>query len=52
MGSTRDFDGAMSMLFKGKIHPVIDSVLPMEKIQEAHQKLESGNHIGKLVLEP
>lgn len=52
MGSTRDFDGAMSMLFKGKIHPVIDSVLPMDKIQKAHQKLESGNHIGKLVLEP
>lgn len=52
MGSTRDFDGSMSLLFKGKIHPVIDSVLPMEKIQEAHRKLESGNHIGKLVLTP
>lgn len=52
MGSTRDFDGAMNMLFKGKIHPVIDSVLPIEKIQEAHTKLESGNHIGKLVLTP
>lgn len=52
MGSSRDFDGAMSLFFKGKIHPVIDSVLPMEKIAQAHQKLESGNHIGKLVLTP
>lgn len=52
MGSTRDFDGAMSILFKGKAHPVIDSVLPLEQIQEAHKKLESGNHIGKLVLTP
>ena len=52
MGSTRDFDGAMSMLFKGKIHPVIDSIMPIEKIQEAHTKLESGNHFGKLVLTP
>lgn len=52
MGSVRDFDGAMSMLFKGKARPVIDSVLPIEKIQEAHRKLESGNHIGKLVLTP
>ena len=52
MGSSRDFGGAMSMFFKGKIHPVIDSVLPMDKIQEAHQKLESGSHIGKMVLTP
>lgn len=35
----------------GKIKPVIDSVFPLEKAADAHRRMESGEHVGKIVLE-
>ncbi|RJP76300.1 MAG: NADPH:quinone oxidoreductase [Candidatus Zixiibacteriota bacterium] len=34
----------------GWIHPVIDSVLPLEQVAEAHRRLEAGGVRGKIVL--
>ena len=34
----------------GKIRPVIHAVLPLQRADEAHHLLESGSHIGKIVL--
>jgi len=34
----------------GKIRPVIDSTFPLEKAAEAHSRMESSTHIGKIVL--
>lgn len=34
----------------GKIKPVIDSLYPMENVAEAHRRMESGEHIGKILL--
>ena len=34
----------------GKIKPVIQEVLPLEKASESHRLLEEGNHIGNFVL--
>ena len=34
----------------GKIRPVIDSTYPMAKAGEAHARMESSQHIGKIVL--
>ena len=34
----------------GKIRPVIDSTFPLEKAAEAHARMESSAHIGKIVL--
>ena len=34
----------------GKIRPVIHAVLPLQRAAEAHHLLESGSHIGKIVL--
>jgi NADPH:quinone reductase len=34
----------------GTIQPVIDSVFPIEKIQDAHRRLESNETFGKVVL--
>lgn len=34
----------------GEVRPVIDSVLPWEQVVEAHTRMESGDHIGKIVL--
>jgi putative PIG3 family NAD(P)H quinone oxidoreductase len=38
------------LMDKKKIRPVIDRVFPLEKAQAAHDYLEAGGHIGKVVL--
>jgi putative PIG3 family NAD(P)H quinone oxidoreductase len=38
------------LLAKGTIQPVIDSVFPLEKIEDAHRRLESNETFGKVVL--
>lgn len=34
----------------GKIKPIIDSVYPLAEVAEAHRRMESSQHIGKIVL--
>lgn len=51
MGPRRDFDTVMSLVFDGKLAPVVDRVFPLNEAQEAHRALESGRQLGKLVLE-
>jgi NADPH:quinone reductase-like Zn-dependent oxidoreductase len=38
------------LLASGSIQPVIDSVFPLEKIADAHRRLESNETFGKVVL--
>jgi putative PIG3 family NAD(P)H quinone oxidoreductase len=38
-------------LEEGKLRPVIDSVFPLAEAAEAHRRMESGDHIGKIVLQ-
>ena len=35
----------------GRLRPVIDSVFPLEEVAAAHARMESGDHIGKIVLD-
>ena len=35
----------------GRIRPVIDSVFPLEAAADAHRRMESSEHVGKIVLE-
>jgi len=35
---------------KGRLKPVVDTVLPLEKIREGHRMLEEYNHFGKIVM--
>jgi NADPH:quinone reductase len=39
------------LLESGKVRPVIDSTYPLEKAAEAHARMETSLHIGKIVLE-
>ena len=34
----------------GRLRPVIDSVFPLDQAAEAHARMESGEHVGKIVL--
>ncbi len=34
----------------GRIKPVIDSVFPLAEVAKAHARMESGTHVGKIVL--
>ena len=51
-GITREiFDQAWPLLEDGGVSPVIDSVFSLDQVREAHQRLESGSHIGKILLQ-
>jgi NADPH2:quinone reductase len=41
----------MPFLRDGRIKPVMDSAFPLEKASEAHRRMETSEHIGKIVLE-
>jgi putative PIG3 family NAD(P)H quinone oxidoreductase len=36
----------------GKFRPIIDSTFPLAEAAEAHKRMESGDHLGKIVLVP
>jgi len=42
---------AWPLLAAGKIKPVIDSTFPLKEASKAHARMESGAHVGKIVLE-
>ena len=37
-------------LDSGAIRPVIDSTFPLADAQKAHDRMESGEHMGKIIL--
>ena len=40
----------MPLFREGRIKPLIDSTFPLEKASEAHKRMETSEHIGKIVL--
>ncbi len=40
----------MPLLRQGRIKPLIDSTFPLEKAADAHRRIETSEHIGKIVL--
>ncbi len=51
MANMQEFREAMSLIFTGKIKPIIDRIYPLEKLAEAEDYLDEGNHIGKILIE-
>jgi zinc-binding alcohol dehydrogenase/oxidoreductase len=51
MGSPRDFAALLRALEPDGVTPVIDSVRPLAEAADAHARIESGAHFGKLVLD-
>lgn len=52
MSTQQDFRTALQMVFDGHLQAVIDTIYPLAEGFTALQRLEAGDVIGKLVLEP
>jgi NADPH:quinone reductase-like Zn-dependent oxidoreductase len=50
MGTKADFEGAYELVRSGKAKPVVDSVFPLAEARAAHERMESGDQFGKIVL--
>jgi NADPH:quinone reductase-like Zn-dependent oxidoreductase len=50
MGTKEDFDGVYELVASGTAPPVIDEVFPLEEARAAQERMEAGEHLGKIVL--
>jgi NADPH2:quinone reductase len=50
MGTRDDFEGAFELVRSGRAEPVVDAVFPLSEAGAAHERLESGEQLGKIVL--
>lgn len=50
MGTKADFEGAYELVRSGRAMPVVDEVLPLSEARAAHERLEAGEQLGKIVL--
>jgi len=51
MGSNEDFHQMVRAVTSAKLRPVIDSVLPLENVRDAMNRMETAEQFGKIVLE-
>jgi NADPH:quinone reductase-like Zn-dependent oxidoreductase len=51
MGTRADFAEVMGLVFAGELQPVIDKSFPLTEARAAHEHLEKGEQMGKIVLE-
>ncbi len=52
MGPRASLPRIFELVDRGEIRPVVDRVLPMSEVRRAHELLEEGLVLGKLVLDP
>src|SRR5207302_4864464 len=50
MGSAEDFEACLELVTSGRAKPVIDWVFPLADARAAHERLEAGEQLGKIVL--
>jgi NADPH:quinone reductase-like Zn-dependent oxidoreductase len=50
VGSAASFNALLRAMDINRIHPIIDKVYPLEQVREAFRYLESGQHLGKVVV--
>jgi zinc-binding alcohol dehydrogenase/oxidoreductase len=50
MGTPDDFQGVYDLIAAGRIRPLVDSVFPLADARAAHERLEAGEQLGKIVL--
>jgi NADPH:quinone reductase-like Zn-dependent oxidoreductase len=50
MGTKADFEAVFDLVTSGRAMPVVDAVFPLSEIRAAHERLEAGEQLGKIVL--
>ena len=50
MGTADDFRGVCDLIEAGKVRPIVDTVFPLAEAARAHERLEAGLQLGKIVL--
>jgi zinc-binding alcohol dehydrogenase/oxidoreductase len=50
MGRKEDFEGVYDLVAKGKAKPIVDEVFPLAEARAAHERMEAGDQLGKIVL--
>ena len=50
MGTPEDFQGVYDLIAAGEARPVVDRVFPLAEARAAHERLEAGEQLGKIVL--
>jgi NADPH2:quinone reductase len=43
-------ENVLPFMSKGQARPVIDATFPLDKVADAHARMDGGNHVGKIVL--
>lgn len=52
MGSVSETYELLPLVDSGTFKPIVDTVLPLQEAQQAHQRMETSAHFGKIVLTP
>jgi NADPH:quinone reductase-like Zn-dependent oxidoreductase len=50
MGTKDDFEGAYELVKSGRAKPVVDATYPLSEARAAHERMEAGEQLGKIVL--
>jgi NADPH:quinone reductase-like Zn-dependent oxidoreductase len=50
MGTAADFQCAYDLVATGRAKPIVDSVFPLAEARAAHERMERGEQLGKIVL--
>jgi zinc-binding alcohol dehydrogenase/oxidoreductase len=50
MGTNADFEAVYELVASGRVRPVVDEVFPLAEAAAAHERMEAGEHIGKIIL--
>jgi NADPH:quinone reductase-like Zn-dependent oxidoreductase len=49
MGSAEDFEACLELVTSGRARPLIDEMFPLSEAPAAHERLEAGEQLGKIV---
>jgi NADPH:quinone reductase-like Zn-dependent oxidoreductase len=50
MGTRTDFEAVYDLVASGRARPVVDEVFPLAEAAAAHERMERGEQLGKIVL--
>ena len=50
MGTSKDFETVMALVFEGKLKPIMSRQYPLEDASKAFEQMKAGNQQGKITL--